>query len=111
RLLSEAERAAIRRLAVDIPALWHAPTTTMAERKEILRQVVERVEGEVQGASERVQVRLVWAGGACTTAVIRRPVQRLEQLSDYPQRLDRLRILVAEGLSAPAIAQRLTAEG
>jgi hypothetical protein len=58
-----------------------------------------------------VQVRLVWAGGACTTGVIRRPVQRLEQLSNYPQLLDRLRTLAAEGLPAAAIAQRLTAEG
>jgi hypothetical protein len=111
RLLSDAERAAIRRLAVDIPSLWYAPTTTIAERKEILRQVVERVEVEVQGQSELVHIRLVWAGGACTTGVIRRPVQRLEQLSNYPQLLDRLRTLVAEGLPAAAIAQQLTVEG
>src|SRR5712691_7857889 len=43
RLLSDAEREAIRRLATDIPALWAAPTTTDADRKEIIRQIVERV--------------------------------------------------------------------
>jgi hypothetical protein len=38
RLLSEAEREAIRHLATDIPALWAAPTTTAADRKEIIRK-------------------------------------------------------------------------
>ena len=37
-----AEREAIRRLATDIPAIWAAPTTTDADRKEILRQIIER---------------------------------------------------------------------
>lgn len=37
RLLSSEEQEAIRRLAADIPALWEAPTTTDAERKEIIR--------------------------------------------------------------------------
>jgi hypothetical protein len=38
RLLSETEREAIRRLAIDIPALWAAPSTTDADRKEIIRK-------------------------------------------------------------------------
>jgi len=38
RILSEAEREAIGRLATDIPALWAAPTTTAADRKEIIRK-------------------------------------------------------------------------
>src|SRR5262249_41369783 len=33
RGLTAEEREAIRQLAADIPALWHAPTTTPAERK------------------------------------------------------------------------------
>src|SRR5262249_47324440 len=37
----EVER--IRRLAADLPALWAAPSTTDADRKEILRQVIEEV--------------------------------------------------------------------
>src|SRR5215211_6812975 len=41
RPLSEAERKNIHRLARNIPALWHSPSTTMAERKEIVRQIVE----------------------------------------------------------------------
>jgi hypothetical protein len=35
RLLSRAEREAIAPFAPTIPALWHAPTTTVAERSVI----------------------------------------------------------------------------
>ncbi len=111
RVLTGAERAAIRQLATNIPALWHAPTTTMAERKELVRQVVERVVVAVQGESERVRVRIDWVGGAQTEGEMVRPVARLEQLSYYPQLCERVRELAAEGLSAGAIAERLNADG
>src|SRR4029453_17656836 len=42
RPLSEAERESIRHLAREIPALWHSSETTTAERKGIVRQIVER---------------------------------------------------------------------
>ena len=106
-----AEREAIRHLAANIPTLWHAPTTTMAERKEIVRQVVQRVVVAVQGESERVQVTIDWFGGARIKGEMVRPVARLEQLSYYPQLCDRVGQLAAEGLSAGAIAERLNAEG
>ena len=109
--LTAEERAAIRQLAADIPALWHAPTTTAVERKEIIRQVVQRVVVAVQGESERVQVTIEWVGGTQTAGALVRPVARLEQLSYYPQLCARVRQLAAEGLTAGAIAQRLTAEG
>ncbi len=85
RLLSETEREAIRRLATDIPVLWAAPTTTDADRKEIIRQIVERVVVDVQGNSERVLVRIEWIGGGYTEGIVIRPVGKLSELSTYPQ--------------------------
>ena len=111
RLLTAAEQAAIRRLAQDIPALWAAETTTTAERKEIIRQVVERVVVDAEGSSERVRVRVTWAGGAQTAGELIRPVARLTQLSYYPQLCARARALAGEELTAEAIAARLNAEG
>jgi DNA invertase Pin-like site-specific DNA recombinase len=111
RLLSAAERVAIRQLATDIPALWHAATTTVAERKEILRQVLARVIVDVQGERERMHVRLEWVGGTYTEGELIRPVARWEQLSYYPQVCHRVRVLAAEGLTAAAIAEQLNAEG
>jgi DNA invertase Pin-like site-specific DNA recombinase len=111
RLLSASERESIRRLATDIPALWNAASTTNAQRKEIVRQVIERVVVEVEGDSERVGVRIEWAGGRRTTAVVIRPVCSFESLSYYPELCERVRELASGGLDSALIAQRLDAEG
>ncbi len=111
RLLTASEQATIRQLAADLPTLWAAPTITAVERKEILRQVVERVTVRVAGASEQVQVTIAWAGGARTSGTVIRPVARLEQLSYYPALVERVRALVAQGLPCKAIAAQLNAAG
>lgn len=108
--LSAGERAAIRRLASDIPALWHASTTSAADRQAIIRQLVERVIVTVQGESEQVAVQLHWLGGQGTQATLIRPVARLDQLSYYPQLMARVAALHAEGHQPLAIARILNAE-
>ena len=85
-ILSAAERAAIRQLASDIPALWRAPTTTPADRQAIIRQLVERVVVTVQGQSEIVEVQVHWFGGDGTQATLIRPVARWEQLIPFLRR-------------------------
>nr|BFE78558.1 hypothetical protein GCM10020093_011590 [Planobispora longispora] len=111
RLLSAAERQSLTALAGDINGLWHAATTTITDRKEIVRAVIDKVVVAVIGTSERVQVTIVWAGGATTCGEIVRPVQRLEQLSCYSQLLSRIRELAGQGIGASGIADRLEAEG
>jgi DNA invertase Pin-like site-specific DNA recombinase len=111
RVLSAKERTAIRKLAQDLPALWHATGTTNAERKEIIRQVIERITVDAIGSSERVNVVVTWAGGACSTHEIIRPVAKLEQLSYYPELCQRVRCLAGEGLDAKRIAVQLNTEG
>ena len=59
--LTPAELAAIRALAGDIPALWAAPTTTVADRKRLLRAVIESVQVTADGATERVHAAITWA--------------------------------------------------
>ena len=109
--LSGPERAAIRRLAADVPALWHAPTTTAADHQAMIRQRVERVVVTLDGATEHVALTLSWAGGYTSAATLDRPVARLEQLSYYPALVERVCTLQAQGLKAPTIAQTLHAEG
>jgi len=111
RPLSEAERENIRRLAQDIPALWHSQSTTIAERKEIVRQVVERVVVENEGKSERLYVSIEWAGGSETKGVVIRPVSKMKRLSYYPELCERVRELVAQELSIAEIAETLNREG
>lgn len=109
--LSPAERAAIIALSRDIPALWQAPTTTCADRKQLLRCVVERVEVTAEGASEKVHATIAWAGGRRSSAELVRPVARIDQLSYYPRLVDRLGELAAAGLTAKDIADQLARDG
>ncbi|MEU6067716.1 hypothetical protein ABZ864_25480 [Streptomyces sp. NPDC047082] len=109
--LSAADLAAIRVLARDIPALWRAPTTTHADRKRLLRCVVEQVQVTAQGSTEKVHAVLTWAGGSQSTVDLLRPVARLDHLSYYPLLVERLRTLAGAGLTANAIADQLAAEG
>jgi DNA invertase Pin-like site-specific DNA recombinase len=111
RLLTDVEHEGIRALAQDIPALWEAPTTTDQDRKEILRQVVERIDVDTEGNTERVGLTIHWAGGTETRGVMIRDVGRMTQLSYYPELCERVRALSAEGLEAAEIADRVTFEG
>jgi DNA invertase Pin-like site-specific DNA recombinase len=111
RTLTAAERAQIRALATDIPAIWHAPTTTDADRKQLIRHLVQQVRITVAGISEKVDMEVVWAGGHRTTGQITRPVACLTQLSYYPQLATRARELADSGCTTAQIAERLNAEG
>jgi DNA invertase Pin-like site-specific DNA recombinase len=108
--LTPAERAAIQALASDLPQVWHAPSTTQADRKELLRILMEDITVSVAGDSELVDVTITWAGGHQTTGRAVRPVARLDQLSYYPALLARVTELAAAGRNNRQIAGILNAE-
>jgi DNA invertase Pin-like site-specific DNA recombinase len=111
RELSVEEQAQIRRLATDLPALWQSPNTTDADRKEILRQVVEKVVLKVEDNSEWVEVMIHWQGGQRSYTRFRRPVAYLGQLSNWPEIRARVQELKEAGRSAPQIAAALNETG
>ena len=94
-----------------MPAVWNAPTTTDADRKQLIRHLAEQVRITVHGTSEKAGVEVTWAGGHRTSAQITRPVACLTQLSYYPQLAARARELTDSGSTLTQIAQRLNAEG
>ena len=108
--LMPAELAAIRALAGDIPALWAAPTTTVADRKRLLRAVIESVQVTADGATERVHATVTWPAASRPTLTCR-PVARIDQLSYYPALTQRIKALAGEGLGNTAIASQLASEG
>jgi hypothetical protein len=109
--LSPDDERAIRSLAGNLPAVWHAATTTAADRQRVVRLLVERVSVVVDKASERVDVDLHWAGGLAESHVLSRPVRRYDLRSDYPRLVASLKAWSSEGLSAAEIAERLNREG
>jgi DNA invertase Pin-like site-specific DNA recombinase len=109
--LSEDQRARILALSSDLPTLWNAAETTAADRKELIRLVVERVVVHVRADSERAEVVISWRGGAATRHEIVRPVSRYESLSGYDQLMSRIIAMRQEGQSIQQIAVQLNAEG
>ena len=111
KALSAAERAAIQALAADLPRVWSAPSTSQADRKQLLRILIQDITATVAGDSELVDVVITWAGGHQTTGRAVRPVARLDQLSYYPALLARVTGLAAAGRNNQQIAGVLNAEG
>jgi DNA invertase Pin-like site-specific DNA recombinase len=105
------ERDQIRALAADIPALWEAPTTTAADRKEIIRALIQRVQVCVQGNTEVVDVTIHWAGAYVSQHQILRPVAGYSQLRDFDRLVHRVGELKELGHTAAQIAARLNQEG
>ena len=109
--LSRDEIDMINSLSKDVPALWRAPTTTVADRQEVVRHLVERVSVAVQGETEWVDVTIDWAGGFVSRHEVRRPVRRVEQLRDYPALMARVAELHRSGKTSGEVAEALNREG
>jgi hypothetical protein len=111
RLLTTAEQEQIRALATDIPRLWHAETTTIADRRQIVRLLIDRITLDVQGETERASVTIHWSGGAASEHALTRAVQSYEQMSDYAALWQRVTQMHAQGKSHEEIATCLNTEG
>lgn len=101
----------IAKLSQDIPALWHAPTSSVAERKEIVRCLVQKVVVHVADTSEVMEIVIHWHGDMNTRHTVSRPVRTLTQLHDSPRLLARITELRRAGTTAREIARRLNEEG
>ena len=111
RALGEAEREQIRRLAEEVPRLWHAPTTTPADRRQVIRLLIDRVVLRVVPGDDRVAVRVEWAGGSVGERMIERPVQGYRNQQSWDRLSARLAELHGRGESPKAIAAVLDEEG
>jgi DNA invertase Pin-like site-specific DNA recombinase len=65
--LTEEETAWLQKAGADVRAVFHAPTTTWRERKQLLRALIAEVVVTVQSAERRADVSVVWEGGAATS--------------------------------------------
>jgi DNA invertase Pin-like site-specific DNA recombinase len=111
RQLTAEERSRIEQLAQDIPALWNAAGTSEADRKTIVRHLIDQVVVTVEGRTELVQATIHWAGGYQSQHEFRRTVASYQQLTDFAQLLERVAQLRAEGYSRRQVADRLAKEG
>jgi DNA invertase Pin-like site-specific DNA recombinase len=109
--LSHAERTRIRTLSENVAQLWSAPGTSVIDRKQMVRCVVERVILVADRTTELNEVTIVWQGGMETKHQVSRPVGSFEQLKDYRKLTERIRELHAAGFHHLQIADALNREG
>ena len=108
--LGAAERRRIRAMAADLGAVWHASTTGMADRKELLRFLVHRV--YLDGVSEpgRIGITVEWHTGARTTVSVPRPAVGAWAPKTPAAAVERIRELLPSH-TYEAIARKLNEEG
>jgi len=71
--LSPADRALVERLVEDLPRVWHAPTTTPADHKRMLRCSIQDISLDSFSQPGQTQIQIRWQTGAVTPYTVPRP--------------------------------------
>jgi hypothetical protein len=103
-------REAFTALGQRLPALWPTAVLSRAQKKAMLRCLLEKVVVHRVGR-DRVHLRIVWRGGEITICEIPIRVGSLAELSAGQELEARVLQLHAAGRSDQEIAQELTAAG
>jgi DNA invertase Pin-like site-specific DNA recombinase len=109
--LTATERAEIEALARDLPAIWQAPQVGVAEKRQIIRLLLERVVVWAPASSPEVTVHLHWSLGTMTEHRLRRPVRSWDQLASTAEVRRHLEAWQAAGWSSRRMAAELNAAG
>jgi DNA invertase Pin-like site-specific DNA recombinase len=109
--LNDEDRRQVRALAKDLPKVWRAKTTTQADRKAMLRLVIEAIGIRPVDVPKRVTaLRVQWKSGQVTELDVARPDRKQRSRTPAPA-ADRLRALANTGLRDEQIAGALNSEG
>lgn len=106
--LSAEERQRIVALAQDVPALWQAPTTSQAERKQLLRFLIRDVTLTLRAHTIDIGIR--WQSGVATQRSIPRPPRSCDKYRTDPCIVEQIRALAPRHCDRQ-IADLLTADG
>ena len=72
--LTDDDRTRILSLSKDLSQVWHAETTTNAERKNLLRMLVREIAvTPIDFPQRETRVQLLWQTGAVSDIIVRRP--------------------------------------
>jgi DNA invertase Pin-like site-specific DNA recombinase len=97
-------------LAGRLPQIWADPATTDAQRKALLRCLVEKVVLD-RGERDVALVRIVWRGGAVSDIAVKMRVNAVANLTHGTEMRDRALDLARAGIPDDEIAAILSAEG
>ena len=92
-------------IAEDLPRLWSAPSTSSADRKRILRVVIEDVTVRSEPKGPEVELGLRWRGGASETVSVQRRRPIAERVKTPPALIAAIRELATEYMDDEIAAQ------
>jgi hypothetical protein len=109
--LTDADRSQILSLARDLPRVWSARTTTNAQRKNLLRLLVEQVTlTPIDLPRRATRIQLLWRTGAVTESVVERPRHPGPPAAPATT-VELIGHRIAEGWSDRGIAEELNSRG
>ena len=88
--IADADRREILTLGENLPQLWHATTTTAADRKQIVRLVIRDVALDQKRRRGFVWIRVIWQTGAAREHWMQRTAQSYTAHADAGQIRDRI---------------------
>ena len=108
--ISDEQRQQILNLARDIPTVWHSPTTTAQERKEMLRLLVKQIAlTPMDSPTRQTQIKILWHTGPTSELFTNRPSIQ-QKLGTPPEVIQAIRELAA-GRTDTEIACELNRQG
>jgi hypothetical protein len=93
-----------------ITQMWQEDLLAPAQKKALLRCLVEKVVVRREGG-DRAEVRIVWRGGATSTALVAIPAASWSRLTCAGQVEETVLRLTQEGKSDQEMAEQLTQQG
>ena len=108
---TESDKEKILSIFSDIGKLWKSPTTTVRDRKEIIRFMISKVTIRIENNSESVLARLYWRDNQYTEHTFTRPVAKYSQMSNYLELKGKIIELHDQGQSNKEIAEYLNKNG
>lgn len=108
--LTDELRAALSSLGESLPRLWHGSALTRAQRKALLRCLIDKVV-LYRRTRECVHTRIVWQGGAVTELAVPIAVHARRDLPNCEELETKVLAYEAAGMSDDEIACLLTEQG
>jgi DNA invertase Pin-like site-specific DNA recombinase len=109
--LSPAERTLIETLAGDLPALWQSQQTSVAQKRQVMRLLLQRVVVWAPASTHEVKVHLHWTGGKVTEHQMARPVHSWKQVGGATELWQRMCDWRDAGWTSRRMAEELNTAG
>jgi hypothetical protein len=110
-IVGTADRAELQELGENLPRIWHAASTSAADRKRILRFIVREVVLDQKRIRGQVWMKILWQTGATSEHCVQRRVRSYQDYVDVGRLRQRITELNTAGKMDKEIAAILNQEG